>query len=172
MADEIAVMQRVIVEIDETQNLFKNMKHQYTRSLQHLGIQLICPSRGKFDPLLTIKNVTCRYRLCAYKIFFQKRLFTAVSNVSFDIKNGERVGLVGESGWGNNLTRAILGLEPIYKGEINDNQNILKATPSTRKIFKSFSKIHTALSIPQSLNFIKEPLPIKDSPESKNIEKK
>ena len=34
MADEIAVMQHgVIVEIGETQNLFQNMKHQYTRSL-------------------------------------------------------------------------------------------------------------------------------------------
>ena len=36
MADEIAVMQNgVIVEIDETQNLFKNMKHQYL-SLIHI----------------------------------------------------------------------------------------------------------------------------------------
>ena len=34
MADEIAVMQNgVIVEIDETDNLFQNMKHQYTRCL-------------------------------------------------------------------------------------------------------------------------------------------
>ena len=47
MADEIAVMQHgVIVEIGETQNLFQNMKHRYTRSLlQHLGIQLTCPSQ-------------------------------------------------------------------------------------------------------------------------------
>ena len=34
MADEIAIMQNGnIVEIDETQNLFRNMKHPYTRSL-------------------------------------------------------------------------------------------------------------------------------------------
>ena len=31
MADEIAIMQNgIIVEIDETQNLFRNMKHPYT----------------------------------------------------------------------------------------------------------------------------------------------
>ena len=34
LADEIAIMQNgIIVEIDETQNLFRNMKHPYTRSL-------------------------------------------------------------------------------------------------------------------------------------------
>ena len=180
MADEIAVMQNgVIVEIDETQNLFKNMKHQYTRSLfAASGHSVNLPiTEVNSDPLLTIKNVTCRYRLARTKIFSKSDYFTAVSNVSFDIKNGERVGLVGESGCGKStLTRAILGLEPIYKGEINvDNQNILKATPSTRKniqvVFQdpygSFNPRHKVSTL------IKEPFYlIKDSPESKNIEKK
>ena len=180
MADEIAVMQNgVIVEIDETQNLFKNMKHQYTRSLfAASGHSVNLPiTEVNSDPLLTIKNVTCRYRLARTKIFSKSDYFTAVSNVSFDIKNGERVGLVGESGCGKStLTRAILGLEPIYKGEINvDNQNILKATSSTRKniqvVFQdpygSFNPRHKVSTL------IKEPFYlIKDSPESKNIESK
>ena len=111
------------------------------------------------------------------KIFSKSDYFTAVSNVSFDIKNGERVGLVGESGCGKStLTRAILGLEPIYKGEINvDNQNILKATSSTRKniqvVFQdpygSFNPRYKVSTL------IKEPFYlIKDSPEAKNIESK
>ena len=180
MADEIAVMQNgVIVEIDETQNLFKNMKHQYTRSLfAASGHSVNLPiTEVNSDPLLTIKNVSCRYRLARTKIFSKSDYFTAVSNVSFDIKNGERVGLVGESGCGKStLTRAILGLEPIYKGEINvDNQNILKATSSTRKniqvVFQdpygSFNPRHKVSTL------IKEPFYlIKDSPESKNIESK
>ena len=180
MADEIAVMQNgVIVEIDETQNLFKNMKHQYTRSLfAASGHSVNLPiTEVNSDPLLTIKNVTCRYRLARTKIFSKSDYFTAVSNVSFDIKNGERVGLVGESGCGKStLTRAILGLEPIYKGEINvDNQNILKATSSTRKniqvVFQdpygSFNPRHRVSTL------IKEPFYlIKESPEAKNIESK
>jgi peptide/nickel transport system ATP-binding protein len=180
MADEIAVMQHgVIVEIGETQNLFQNMKHQYTRSLfAASGHSVNLPvTEVNSDPLLTINNVTCRYRLARTKIFSKSDYFTAVSNVSFDIKNGERVGLVGESGCGKStLTRAILGLEPIYKGEINvDNQNILKATSSTRKniqvVFQdpygSFNPRHKVSTL------IKEPFYlIKDSPESKNIESK
>ena len=180
MADEIAVMQNgAIVEIDETQNLFRNMKHQYTRSLfAASGHSVNLPiTEVNSNPLLTIKNVTCRYRLARTKIFSKSDYFTAVSNVSFDIKNGERVGLVGESGCGKStLTRAILGLEPIYNGEINvDNQNILKATSSTRKniqvVFQdpygSFNPRHKVSTL------IKEPFYlIKDSPESKNIEKK
>ena len=180
MADEIAVMQNgVIVEIDETDNLFQNMKHQYTRSLfAASGHSVNLPvTEVNSDPLLTINNVTCRYRLARTKIFSKSDYFTAVSNVSFDIKNGERVGLVGESGCGKStLTRAILGLEPIYKGEINvDNQNILKATSSTRKniqvVFQdpygSFNPRHKVSTL------IKEPFYlIKGSPESKNIESK
>ena len=169
----------VIVEIDETENLFQNMKHQYTRSLfAASGHSVNLPvTKVNSDPLLTINNVTCRYRLARTKIFSKTDYFTAVSNVSFDIKNGERVGLVGESGCGKStLTRAILGLEPIYKGEINvDNQNILKATSSTRKniqvVFQdpygSFNPRHKVSTL------LKEPFYlIKGSPEAKNIENK
>ena len=69
------------------------------------------------------------------KVFSKSDYFTAVSDVSFDIKNGERVGLVGESGCGKStLTRAILGLEPIFEGRINvEDVDILNAKASIRK---------------------------------------
>ena len=45
--------------------------------------------------------------------------FRAVDNVSFTLKRGERLGLVGESGCGKStLTKAILGLEQIQSGTI------------------------------------------------------
>ena len=151
----------------------------YTRSLFAASKHLVdLPvTKVESDALLTIKNVTCRYRLARTKIFSKSDYFTAVSNVSFDIKNGERVGLVGESGCSKStLTRAILGLEPIYEGEINvDNQNILKAASSTRKniqvVFQdpygSFNPRHKVSTL------IKEPFfLIKDPLEAKNIEDK
>jgi len=180
MADEIAIMQNgIIVEIDETQNLFRNMKHPYTRSLfAASGHSVDLPSaKRSADLLLTIQNVTCRYRLARTKIFSKSDYFTAVSNVSFDIKNGERVGLVGESGCGKStLTRAILGLEPIYEGAINvEDQDISKATLNTRKniqvVFQdpygSFNPRHKVSTL------IKEPFYlIKDALEVKSIESK
>ena len=136
MADEIAVMQNgIIVEIDETVNLFQNMKHQYTRSLfAASGHSVNLPvTEVNSDPLLTINNVTCRYRLARTKIFSKSDYFTAVSNVSFDIKNGERVGLVGESGSGKTtLGRSIIRLIEPSEGEIFYN-NKTNFVPLNRK---------------------------------------
>ena len=155
------------------------MKHPYTRSLfaaSGHSVDLTSAKRSA-DLLLTIQNVTCRYRLARTKIFSICDYFTAVSNVSFDIKNGERVGLVGESGCGKStLTRAILGLEPIYEGAINvEDQDISKATLNTRKniqvVFQdpygSFNPRHKVSTLIKAPFYL-----IKDALEVKSIESK
>lgn len=52
-------------------------------------------------------------------LFFRNRHVQILHDVSFDIRENEIMGLVGESGCGKStLARTILGLEKDYKGEI------------------------------------------------------
>ncbi|MDU8912706.1 ABC transporter ATP-binding protein [Aestuariicoccus sp. MJ-SS9] len=124
MADRIAVMKAgEIVEQGPTAQLFAKMRHPYTRALFEA-------SRHRADlhgltpgaPLLALRDVTRDYPLPKTRLFQPRQNFRAVDGVSFDIREGERVGLVGESGCGKStLTRAILGLEPVQSGSITLN---------------------------------------------------
>lgn len=121
LADRIAVMKTgEIVEQAPTRQLFKQMTHPYTRALfeasQH---QADLPEAQTAPPLLRVQGVDRNYPLPRPHPFAKRPHFRAVKGVSFDIKHGERVGLVGESGCGKStLTRAILGLDPVSAGEI------------------------------------------------------
>ncbi len=69
--------------------------------------------------LLEVKNVCVRYPV-RQGIFAKVTGYVkAVEEVSFSLNDGEILGIVGESGSGKTtLSRAILGLEPLYSGEI------------------------------------------------------
>ena len=76
------------------------------------------------QPLLSIRNLTLEYKT-------RKGFVSAVDNVSFDLKSGQAMGLVGESGCGKTtIAMALLRLSPdnavIRQGQILlDGQDLL-----------------------------------------------
>jgi peptide/nickel transport system ATP-binding protein len=130
LADNIAVMQTgTIVEAGTTHDVFSEMKHAYTRQL--FSASNHTPVRNpqlEEPPLVEIKNVVRNYKLPRESIFARPKFFHAVRDISFILRKGENLGLVGESGCGKStLTRAILGLEELQGGEIILEGDIVKA---------------------------------------------
>ena len=110
------------------------------------------------NPLLEIRNLEVTYH--GKKL--DKQGFKALKGVSLDIRPGEVVGLVGESGCGKTtLGRAILGLAPVTSGEIIfEGKNISHANRSERKeiakhlqvVFQDpYTSLNPSMSIEQIL---------------------
>src|SRR6266511_5564959 len=73
------------------------------------------------DPLLSVKDLVMHFPL-TQGIIFQRKVgaVQAVDGVSFGVKRGETLGLVGESGCGKSTTgRAILQLYKPTAGTVN-----------------------------------------------------
>ena len=90
-------------------------------------------------PLLEVKNVATYFNSVKSWIFGKENIVKAVDNVSFQIFEGETLGLVGESGCGKTtLGRTILHLEKATKGEIFYKQEDI--TSLSKKALKYFRK--------------------------------
>jgi len=73
------------------------------------------------DELLKVRNLRVQFGA-----------FPAVQDVTFDLRQGETLGLVGESGSGKStLARAILRLIPVTSGHVIFNgEDLLSCAPS------------------------------------------
>lgn len=128
MADDIVVMnQGEIVEQGRIVSVFKSPEQPYTRMLFEASALTQMQrepkghvaERGK-SRLLAVNQLVCEYPVPRKSLFAAPGSFRAVDQVSFDIYEGESVGLVGESGCGKStLTRALLGLMPLHSGTID-----------------------------------------------------
>ncbi len=143
LAHEIVVLYKgEVVEKGLTLDVLKQPKHNYTKALlqcrpgqqppktllptvnqilfnevaDNINFKIVPPSN---EVLLDVKNITVSYHKSAS--FFGKvsNRFIAVNKVSFQIKRGEIVGLVGESGCGKTtIGRSIIGLQKLTSGNI------------------------------------------------------
>ncbi|APA89447.1 ATP-binding cassette domain-containing protein (plasmid) [Paraburkholderia sprentiae WSM5005] len=75
------------------------------------------------EPLLSVNELKVHFSVPRGKLpWAGKATLRAVDGVSFDVRRGETVGLVGESGCGKStLARAIVGLAPASGGSIKLN---------------------------------------------------
>jgi oligopeptide transport system ATP-binding protein len=70
------------------------------------------------DTLLEVSGLTRWYKTGGL-LSGPRRFVQAVTDVSFSVRRGESVGLIGESGCGKStLARAVMGLEPLRSGSV------------------------------------------------------
>lgn len=111
------------VESGNAEDIFANPAHPYTKAL--LAAVPKFERKTRISPKADATEVLRVSDLCAFypkesRHFFRKKEKKEVlHNISFRIRKGEIIGLVGESGCGKStLARTILGLHKDYTGEI------------------------------------------------------
>jgi len=70
-------------------------------------------------PFLKVENLARHYSLPSREFWGRRQRFVALQGVSFDVSEGQILGIVGESGSGKStLARVLVGLEPPDAGSI------------------------------------------------------
>jgi len=122
-ADQVQVMRHgEVVERGGVDDIFYAPRHDYTRMLLGSMPRLdrepdIAASSAKI--LLDVEDVKVTFPVKGEGFFAPPRLLRAVDGISFTLRAGETLGVVGESGCGKStLARAVLQLIPSDSGKV------------------------------------------------------
>jgi peptide/nickel transport system ATP-binding protein len=127
MADRITIMRHgEVMEDGETARTLSEQVHPYTRQLAQASMHVPARKRhataaatADVPPLLSVENVIRDYPGRRTSIFRKPKPFRAVDGVSFSLRAGQSVALVGRSGCGKStLARMVLALDRPTGGAI------------------------------------------------------
>ncbi|CAI8011738.1 Glutathione import ATP-binding protein GsiA, partial [Geodia barretti] len=120
-ADRVNVMYAgKIIERGSALEIYTNPRHPYTVGLLDSMPQAASTPTGQDDTLLEVRGLKMYFPVTS-GILFQRAVayIKAVDDISFTVRRGETLGLVGESGCGKTTTgRCILRLYKPTEGEI------------------------------------------------------
>ncbi len=125
MADRVTIMRHgEVMEDGETARTLSEQVHPYTRQLAQASMHVperphTTAARSTADNLLETRHVSRDYPGRRASLFRKGEPFRAVDDVSFSLKPGQSVALVGRSGCGKStLARMILALDAPTSGDI------------------------------------------------------
>ncbi len=177
MCDKIYVMEQgKYVESGSSDQIFYKPEHTYTKMLLSSMPRLDKPGQilgktrtklGTAEDVLQIEDVKVHFPVkTGTGIFPEFKALRAVDGVSFSLKSGETLGVVGESGCGKStLARAILKLVPVQSGQVSwigtnllalDKKNMRNHRKDLQIVFQDpLASLDPRMSVGQS---IAEPL--------------
>lgn len=132
MCDRVVVMRHgEIVEKGSNDDIFYNPQHDYTKMLLNAVPRIDQPNREgrpqlgappslETKPIVEARDLKVQFPVnVGGGMFGRTKMLRAVDGVSFDLRAGETLGVVGESGCGKStLARAVLKLLPSSAGSV------------------------------------------------------